>query len=154
MERLTHERMNGIKKGYWSPNKKDELVGRLAAYENTGLTPEEIIDLNEFENSNGQKLLLEIEKHKWNPVEERLPVNSRYILLSFTNFSLPLIGRYEDGAFYIGDCDEHDTCVSQDLFVNAWMELQEAYRPERNDNPERAAGWKEAVMRTFLGGRV
>ncbi|WP_279220808.1 hypothetical protein [Clostridium sp. OM02-18AC] len=30
MERLTHKRANGIKSGYWSPNKKDELVQRLA----------------------------------------------------------------------------------------------------------------------------
>ena len=42
MERLTHPRNSGIKTGYWSPNKKDELVERLAAYEDTGLTPEEI----------------------------------------------------------------------------------------------------------------
>ena len=45
MERLTHKRANGIKEGYWSPNKKQELVDTLAAYENTGLTPEQIIEL-------------------------------------------------------------------------------------------------------------
>ncbi len=28
MERLTHKRENGIKRGYWSPNKKQELVDR------------------------------------------------------------------------------------------------------------------------------
>ena len=44
-ERLTLKRVNGIKHGYWSPAKKDELIERLAAYENTGLSPEEIIDL-------------------------------------------------------------------------------------------------------------
>ena len=42
MDRLTHERANGIKTGYWSPNKKDELIERLAAYENTGLMPGDI----------------------------------------------------------------------------------------------------------------
>lgn len=42
MNRLTHERSNGIKSGYWSPNKKQDLVDRLARYENTGLEPEEI----------------------------------------------------------------------------------------------------------------
>ena len=42
MERLTHKRSNGIKTGYWSPEKKDALVERLASYENTGLTPDEI----------------------------------------------------------------------------------------------------------------
>ncbi|MGN1165107.1 MAG: hypothetical protein ACI4S2_01600 [Lachnospiraceae bacterium] len=41
-ERLTHKRNNGIKEGYWTPSKKDELIERLAAYENTGLSPEEI----------------------------------------------------------------------------------------------------------------
>ena len=60
MERLTHPRSSGIKTGYWSPNKKDELVERLAAYEDTGLTPEEIERLKE--------------QHRWIPVEERLPV--------------------------------------------------------------------------------
>ena len=42
MERITHERVNGIKTGYWSAASKEEVVQRLAAYENTGLEPEEI----------------------------------------------------------------------------------------------------------------
>lgn len=132
MKRLTHERMSGIKSGYWSPDKKQELVDRLAEYENTGLTPEEIKRLNEFEGSNAQKPLLEIAKHKWIPVKERLPGDDRYILLSFANFSLPMVGRYEvdekGGAFYPGDDDI--SCQDNDLFVNAWMELPEAYREE------------------------
>ena len=41
-ERMTHKRASGIKTGYWSPNKKEELVQRLAAYEDTGLEPREI----------------------------------------------------------------------------------------------------------------
>lgn len=79
-----------------------------------------------------------IRKHMndgWIPVEKRLPENADYILLSFTNFSLPMIGRYEEdpegGAFYLGDCDEEDTCISMDLFINAWRPLPEPYRPER-----------------------
>lgn len=47
MERLTHKRANGIKEGHWSPNKKQELVDALAAYEDTGLTPEQIRVLKE-----------------------------------------------------------------------------------------------------------
>lgn len=42
MERMTHERANGIKTGYWSLATKETLVQRLAAYENTGLEPWEI----------------------------------------------------------------------------------------------------------------
>ncbi len=72
---------------------------------------------------------------KWIPVEERLPEDDNYILLSFENFSLPLVGRYEadsdgGGAFYLGDCDGEDTCIWQNLFVNAWMPLPEPYRKE------------------------
>ena len=49
-----------------------------------------------------------------------------------------MIGRYEaetdgSGAFYLGDCDGEDTCISQDLYVNAWMLLPEPYRPERSE---------------------
>ena len=84
------------------------------------------------------KLLTEdiIRKHMndgWIPVEEKVPDSDIYIFLSFTNFTLPMIGRYEKdsdgGAFYIGD--EEETCVSQDLYVNAWRPLPEPYRPER-----------------------
>lgn len=68
----------------------------------------------------------------WIPVETKLPEDDRYILLSFENFSLPLVGRYEEnekgGAFYLGDCDEEDTCISNDLYVNAWTYLPERYK--------------------------
>lgn len=68
----------------------------------------------------------------WIPVEKKLPEDDRYILLSFENFSLPLVGRYEEnekgGAFYLGDCDEEDTCISNDLYVNAWTYLPERYK--------------------------
>ena len=44
-ERMTHQRVNGIKDGYWSAATKAELVQRLAKYENTGLEPGEIRQL-------------------------------------------------------------------------------------------------------------
>lgn len=47
MERLTHKRVNGIKTGYWSPSKKQDLVDRLSEYEDTGLTPDEINEMRE-----------------------------------------------------------------------------------------------------------
>lgn len=43
MERLTAQRCNGIKTGYWSPAKKDDLVQRLGPYEDIGLEPAEIV---------------------------------------------------------------------------------------------------------------
>lgn len=44
-QRLTHERCSGIKSGYWSQRKKQDLIDRLAMYENTGLSPDEVIRL-------------------------------------------------------------------------------------------------------------
>lgn len=46
MGRLTRKRVNGIKGEYWSPNKKQELIDTLAAYENTGLTAEQIREID------------------------------------------------------------------------------------------------------------
>lgn len=67
----------------------------------------------------------------WIPCSEP-PKTSDYILLSFSNFSVPMVGRYEEnedgGAYYIGDEDK--SCVSQDIFVNAWQPLPEPYQPK------------------------
>ena len=66
----------------------------------------------------------------WIPCSEP-PKTSDYILLSFSNFSVPMVGRYEEnedgGAYYIGDEDK--SCVSQDIFVNAWQPLPQPYQP-------------------------
>lgn len=58
------------------------------------------------------------------------PNDNNYVLLSFNNFSIPLVGRYEEdeggGTYYIGDDDE--PCTASDLYVNAWMPLPDPYR--------------------------
>lgn len=68
----------------------------------------------------------------WTLCEERYPDTDKYILLSFANFSIPCVGRYEEdeegGAFYVGDDDE--SCVSHGVIVNAWMPLPECYKEE------------------------
>lgn len=48
---------------------------------------------------------------------------------------LPLVGRYVGdeelgGAWYLGDCFDEDTCLANDLFVNAWMPLPKPYRED------------------------
>ena len=71
----------------------------------------------------------------WIPVSEKLPEDDRYILLSFENFSVPLVGRYEEdeegGAFYVGD--DPDSCVSEGIYVNAWMPLPKPYKESGED---------------------
>lgn len=66
----------------------------------------------------------------WIPYIEP-PETGVYVLLSFSNFSVPTVGRYEEdekgGAYYIGD--EEETCIQQDMFVNAWQPLPAPYDP-------------------------
>ena len=66
----------------------------------------------------------------WVPAEEP-PKNSNYILLSFENFTVPLVGRYEEdqdgGAYYAGN--DPQSCISEGLIVNAWQPLPEPYQP-------------------------
>ena len=97
-----------------------DLYEQLKRYEDTGLSPDQIKQLKD---------------DLWIPVNERLPESADYVLLSFTNYPDPLIGRYEQqedgsGNWYLGDCDEEDTCLANDLFVNAWMPLPAAYRED------------------------
>ena len=66
----------------------------------------------------------------WTPIEVDVPVDDRYVLLSFSNYSLPAIGRYEEdedggGNFYLRDSDE--PALKRGLFVNAWMPLPDCY---------------------------
>ena len=109
---------------------------KLKDYEDTGLSPEGVEEVNDFEKSQISILLARLSeeqrKHEWIPAEYEIPVDDRYVLLSFHNFNGLLIGRYEQhedgsGNWYIGDCDEEDTCLANDLFVSAWMPLPDPY---------------------------
>ena len=86
-----------------------------------------------------EQLLADLEQDEkenvWIPVSERLPETDDYILLSFANYSIPIIGRCErdkdgNGIFYAGD--DLISCLGNDLYVNAWMELPERYREDRS----------------------
>lgn len=130
--------LGGGETGYLDCDTEFLAAERLAAYEDTGLSPEEVERLNDFEQTQAGHLLKELNaeqnKHRWIPVEERLPEDSNYILLSFANFSMTMLGRYEEdqegGAFYLGDDIDHDTYISRNLIVNAWQPLPEPYKED------------------------
>ena len=115
MERLTHPRSSGIKTGYWSPNKKDELIERLAAYEDTGLTPQEIYSLK-------AGTILKALRTEWIPVEERLPEESLNSVIGWDKYrERCCFVQYYAGSWHLGD---------ESVRIIAWMPLPEAYQPE------------------------
>lgn len=63
----------------------------------------------------------------WNDADNP-PCNSDYVLLKFSNCSVPLVGRYEGneedgGNYYIGD---DDTPAHMDhMYVDGWMSIPE-----------------------------
>ena len=127
---------------------------KLRDYEDTGCIPDGIADLVENYAKAMTLLVGQIEEHSWIPVEERLPEEDEYVLMSFENFSLPMIGRYEKdndggGAWYAGDDDGCDTCSSQDLFVNAWLPLLKLYRAKMEEKPDVSTDWKGHYMGRF-----
>ena len=103
MERLTHKRENGIKRGYWSPNKKQELVDRLAMYE----------DREDAKDTNVPG--------KWIPCSGRLPENAMNVIAQFSSGTVTEL-RYAGNGIFEG-IYEYSTKV-----IIAWMPLPEPYK--------------------------
>lgn len=113
MGRLTHKRSNGIKEGYWSPNKKEELVKRLAEYENTGLSPEEVEDLRR-------------QQDRWILVEEQLPEDGTYLCTLVGE----LVGQEDP---FTGMCGIENGIWDEPDCVIAWQLLPESYKGGQNE---------------------
>lgn len=64
-------------------------------------------------------------EYEWHSVED-LPDSDRKVLITFANFSQPMIGRFEGDddigyAAFLGDTDE--TFIQYELIVDGWWEL-------------------------------
>lgn len=81
----------------------------------------EIINQVELEYNNG-----------WIPVSERYPESNTLVLLSFENIDIQMVGMYEEdsdgGTFYL--VANGKSCISCDLFVNAWRALPTAFNDD------------------------
>lgn len=125
---------------------------KLRDYEDTGVHPDTVETL--MEKYAEAAALLTVPMHSWIPVSERLPNEDEYVLMSFENFTLPIIGRYEKdndggGAWYAGDDDGCDTCSSQDLFVNAWMPLPKPYEEDETETERLPEPWATHYRERF-----
>ena len=102
MERLTHKRKSGMKTGYWSPNKKQELVDRLAMYE----------DREDAKDTNVPGKCI--------PCNERLPENAMNVIAQFSSGTVIKL-RYAGNGIFEG-IYEYSTKV-----IIAWMPLPTPY---------------------------
>lgn len=141
MERMTLERVNGIKTGYWSPKTKEEVVQRLGKYEDTGLTAAQFdhyIDVSqrnvdhyekeslkfERENKKLKKRIdtLEAAASSWIPTSERLPeIGQRVIICRQKEKGVPYIEQATLGVG--GWWKVYGTNVKQ---VDFWMPMPKA----------------------------
>ena len=116
-----------------------DIIRKLMEYEDAGLDPDQVSEMDKLylekcREVNELKEKAKSENDGWIPVEIRLPDPDEYVLVSFENSSIPMIGWYtvdddDSGTFRIGGKEE--SFVQHDLFVNAWMPLPESYKPAR-----------------------
>lgn len=97
------------------------IVQKLKAYEDTGLTPEEIMD--------GRMLT------GWIPVEERQPRKNEPVLVfaqstTIRSGEIMLVGACDNGYWSIQSGKDTLGYPCNDFRVIAWMPLPEPYRPE------------------------
>lgn len=100
MQRLTHKRESGMKSGYWSPNKKQELVDRLAMYEDAA-------EKDRF--------------GKWIPCSERLPEDNTDVIVCFYSGIVTEM-RYWGNGIFQGIYERTAETIA------AWMPLPEPYK--------------------------
>lgn len=100
---------------------------KLMEYEDTGLSPEEVEDVNDFNKSQAghllKKLSEEQRKHRWIPVSERLPEDGTYLC----TLDGELCGIDEP---FTGMCGIENGKWGEEGCVAAWMPLPEPYQPK------------------------
>ena len=106
MERLTYRDANG--ELWYSDNGTErDRLHRLAAYEDTGFTPEEV------------------QVMRWIPVEERLPTDERPVLV-FVGYADTMTGFITTSSYFCFDANPHwqwDGLVRDEQRTLFWMPL-------------------------------
>ena len=132
---------------------RQKLIDELESWQNRlGDSPQEdfvnVILKAVIDKVKVQPNIPEEKEVDWIPLAERLPEYEYDTVLCVTSKNHYAVYVYtSEHGFRTGDIDAEGEVV-------AWMSLPESYKPETEQQPEQTAPWKEAVMRTFLGGRL
>ena len=121
-----------------------EVCEKLASYEDTGLTPEQIIEIDKLYAEKCRELTDERKKHEWIPCSERLPedYDNRFYMCVVENHEEdpPMLCQYEECygfGFWYDNYDENTLGYLDSEFktneelgyekVVAWMPLPDPY---------------------------
>ena len=161
MNRLTKQDAYWMGEEFWTSAEEpdddeiDKVYMRLKAYEDTGLTPEEVEELHNFEKTNSYRLLKKLNaeerKNGWISVEEQLPEDDVMVLVTVSGIYNALtfvdaiqIGAHDREGWFIDGYEKWDNPN-----VTVWMPLPEPYTPAPEQN--KPSGWQEQMMGAFLG---
>lgn len=137
---------------------REKLYGalcKLMEYEDTGMDPEEVEELLNFEKTDSYRLLeklnAEERKNRWISVEEQLPEDDVLVLVTVSGIYNALtfanaiqIGAYDRDRWFIEGYEDWNNPN-----VTAWMPLPEPYVPAlEQDKP---SGWQGQMIGAFLG---
>ena len=115
--------VDGIYSDEGTPEKfRGDDVDRLAAYEDTGLEPAEVLQLKK-------------NTVQWIPVAERLPERNKSVLLCMKSRSLRTgmciqTGSYDGVFWFVQGAAGYESLATFEFRVLAWMPLPEPYREE------------------------
>lgn len=157
MNRLTKQDAYWMGEEFWTsaeePNDDeiDKVYMKLKAYEDTGLTPEEVEQMRD--------------EHRWIPVTERLPENDDmrfYMCIVQNHEDMPMFCQYHETYGFGFWTDVYDPISFGFLdteFSNmnelgyeeviAWQPCPAPYRPAPEQ--DKSSGWQEQMMGAFLG---
>ena len=127
-----------------------EVCEKLASYEDTGLTPEQIREIDRLYSEKCRDLADERKKHEWIPCSKRLPEERESIFAKFKGTdkwrsamfekmsdNVNITVEFEDGTrmsmkgYTVDGKWKPDTAVK--CKVIAWQPLPEPYNPERSN---------------------
>lgn len=112
------------------------LYWTLKKYEDTGLTPEQIRQIDVLYAKKCREVADLQKAQRWIPVEERLPEDEEMVMVTCQTKS----GRRSVNRAWYGEGFWHGSGSMSGVI--AWMPLPEPYQPE----------WKDRMLHTFLGG--
>lgn len=138
---------------------REKLYGalwKLMEYEDTGMDPEEVERLNDFEKTQSYELLKKLhderDKHRWIPVTERLPKDEQEVWVSTKTGSVCLAMYHKS----YGICERSVFLLNFGILqvddVTAWQPSNspDAYVPAAAQDKS-FRRWQEQMANTFLG---